>query len=119
MHARLPNFHFSQAGQQLPPRQMAVANHLPPTTFVALLRVRLDPVRDFGLDGPGQHSLGAIPQNRRQDIAALRQWQHIHVCRRILHGGVLLCLVGSWVEIEQITPRVRRLFHLAINNFWL
>src|SRR5205823_9730944 len=83
-------------------------NHLTPTTFITLVGMPLDPVRDFGLDGLSQHPLSAIPQNRRQDITALGQWQHLRVRRRILHGGVLLCLVGSWVEIRtnhtQSTP---------------
>src|SRR5690349_16667954 len=32
-----------------------------------------------------------------------------------VHGGVLQCLVGMWVVLQQ--PRVRRLTHAFIHNF--
>ena len=56
----------------------------------------------FVQDGPGEHVLGAIPQDLRQDVPGLDAgidralWKRIRMAATVCHGGVLLARVGSW-----------------------
>src|SRR6266480_1604698 len=118
MHPRLLDFDRSQSGKDASGWQMAVADHLSMTGMVAKVGMDIDPARYLRFDGLQQKPLGAFPKNLAQCIFALGQWKDSCLYARIVHGGVLLCLVGTWVK-RTLTPRVRRLFHSPINNFWL
>ena len=53
-------------------------------------------VGDFGLDGPREHLTGSLTADLGQDVMAPRQWHDADVGGRLTHGGVLLCLVGTF-----------------------
>jgi len=69
---------------------MAVADHLLSALAVAVSSTLLEPIIDFGLDGLGQHLLGAIAEEFGEDVVAAGQWHNPGIAGRTLHGGVLL-----------------------------
>jgi hypothetical protein len=110
MHPRLLDLDRSHSGKDASGWQVAVADHLPMTGLVAKVGMGIDPTRNLSFHSLDQKSLGTFPENPAQHVAAaFREWQDSCVNARIVHGGVLLCLVGTWVK-RTLTPRVRRLF---------
>lgn len=75
--------------------QVAVAHHLPVPVGVEAVAVPVDPVGDLGLDGRSEELLGARAEDLAQDIFRLGQWPEANLGGRTVHGGVLLCLVGT------------------------
>jgi hypothetical protein len=98
MHPRLLDFDRSHSGKDASGWQVAVADNLPTTGLVAKVGMGIDPARHLRFDGLHQKPLGAFPENLAQRIFALGQWKDSCVNARIVHGGVLLCLVGNWVK---------------------
>src|SRR5260370_10082438 len=110
MPPRLLDFDRPHARENRPAGQMAVGDNLPMTRLVAKVGMSIDPTRNLSFHSLDQKSLGTFPENPAQHVAAaLREWKDSCVNARIVHGGVLLCLVGTWVK-RTLTPRVRRLF---------
>src|SRR5262249_28371541 len=62
--------------------------------------VAVDPVGDFGLDGLGEQLLGALAEEVGEDILGLGQWYDPNLGGRIIHGGVLLCRVGTFGDLR-------------------
>ncbi len=108
MHPRLLHRDGPHARRNAPLGQIAIADHLAMAGGIAAVLVPVHPVADFGLDGLGQQSSSALAEDVRQDIGGLGQWHDPNFVARLLHGGVLLCRVGTLVDSD--TPRVRRLF---------
>src|SRR6516225_4396277 len=108
MDARLLDCDRADAGGDGAFGQVAIADHLAPAGGVATVPVAVDPVGDFGLDGLGEQLLGALAEDISKDILGLGQWHDGRFGGRTMHGGVLLCRVGTLVTFD--TPRVRRLF---------
>jgi len=94
MHARLLDRDLPEARDDLPLRHEAVANHLAAAAGIEL-RMRLDPLGDFRLDGLSEHALGSLAKNARENIVS-RDWQRENGCVNFLHGGVLLVKKGVW-----------------------
>ena len=114
MHAGLLHRDLADARGDGPLGHVAVANHLPLAGRIATVLVPLDSVGDLGLDGLGEQLLRALAENIAQDILGLGQWHDPNIAGRTIHGGVLLCRLGTLVTVD--TPRVRRLLSSAINN---
>ena len=85
------------AGLDAPLGQMAVADHLLPPGLVLEVGVDVDPGGDLGLDGPGEHPPGPLPEDLGEDVPAGGQGHDADVDGRLVHGGVLLGLVGHMV----------------------
>jgi len=86
---------------------VAVADHLATAGSIAAVLVTVDPVGNFGLNGLGEQLLGAQAEDVGEDILGRGQWHDPNLTGRMIHGGVLLCRVGTLVTFD--TPRVRRL----------
>jgi hypothetical protein len=52
---------------------------------------------DLGLDGLGEHPPGPVPEDLGEDVLALGQGDDADLGGRLIHGGVLLGLVGQMV----------------------
>ena len=59
--------------------------------------VVVDPGGDLGLDGLGEHPPGPVPEDLGEDVLAGGQGHDADVGGRLVHGGVLLGLVGHMV----------------------
>ena len=77
--------------------EMAIADHLPAPGVILEVGVGLDPGGGFGLDGLGQQPAGAVPEDLGEDVLAGGQGHDADVGGRLVHGGVLLGLVGQMV----------------------
>ena len=75
---RLPDCDRPDARLDLPLVLVAVANHLAMAVCVTLMRVPLNVVGHLRLNGLGQHSLSALPQNRRQRVMRRVKWDRLH-----------------------------------------
>src|SRR5262249_28534178 len=98
---------WPQAGGNGALGQMAIADDLAAAGGIPAVLVTVDPVGNFGFDGLGEQVLGALAEDVGEDILGLGQWHDPHIDCRLIHGGVLLCRVGTLVTFD--TPRVRRL----------
>src|SRR5262249_29993194 len=96
------------AGGDGPLGQVAVADDLAASGGIAAVLVAVDPVGDLGLDGLGEQLLGALAEEVGEDVLGLGQWHDPRFGGSIDHGGVLLCRVGTLVDLRY--TRVRRLF---------
>jgi hypothetical protein len=76
---------------------VAVADHPPAAGFVLEVGVVSDPGGDLGLDGLGEHLAGALPEDLGEDVLAGGHRHDADVDGRLVHGGVLLGLVGRLV----------------------
>ena len=76
---------------------MAIADHLPPPGLVLEVGVAVDPGGDLGLEVLGEQPAGAVPQELGEDILASGLRHGEDVGGRLVHGGVLLGLVGQLV----------------------
>src|SRR5262245_40845731 len=76
---------------------MAVTDHLLAAGFVLEVGVVSDPGGDLGLDGLGEHLAGAVAEDLGEDVLAGGQGHDADVGGRLVHGGVLLGLVGRMV----------------------
>src|SRR5262249_18244432 len=98
----------AHAGGDGPLGQVAVADDLAASGGIAAVLVAVDPVGDLGLDGLGEQLLGALAEEVGEDVLGLGQWHDPRFGGSIDHGGVLLCRVGTLVDLRY--TRVRRLF---------
>ena len=85
------------AGQDGPLGEVAIAHHLLVPGVILEVGVIVEPGGDLGLDGLGEHPAGAIPEDLGEDVLAGRQGHDADVGGRLVHGGVLLGLVGQMV----------------------
>ena len=85
------------AGLDGPLGEMAVADHLLAPGLVLEVGVVVDPGGDLGLDGLGEHPAGPVPEELGEDVLAGGQGHDADVGGRLIHGGVLLGLVGHMV----------------------
>ena len=85
------------AGLDGPLGEMAVADHLLAPGLVLEVGVVVDPGGDLGLDGLGEHPPGPVPEDLGEDVLAGGQGHDADVGGRLVHGGVLLGLVGHMV----------------------
>src|SRR5262249_32521141 len=74
---------------------MTVADNLAMTRLVANLSMSIDPTSDLGFHGLNQKPLGTFPENPAQHILTFTEWKDSCLNVTIVHGGVLLCLVGT------------------------
>src|SRR5262249_1433622 len=58
----------------------------------------IDPTSDLGFHGLNQKPLGTFPENPAQHILTFTEWKDSCLNVTIVHGGVLLCLVGTRVS---------------------
>jgi len=66
-----------------------------PLFFTPYSFLSIDPTRNLSFHSLDQKSLGTFLENPAQHVAAaLREWKDSWVNARIVHGGVLLCLVA-------------------------
>src|SRR5262249_34398266 len=100
MDARLLDRDRADAGGDGALGQVAVADDLVTADGVAAVPVAVDPVGDFGLDGLGEQLLGALAEEVAADILGLGQWYDPNLGGRIIHGGVLLCRVGTFGDLR-------------------
>src|SRR5262249_58891448 len=77
---------------------MTVADNLAMTRLVANLSMSIDPTSDLGFHGLNQKPLGTFPENPAQHILTFTEWKDSCLNVTIVHGGVLLCLVGTRVS---------------------
>jgi hypothetical protein len=114
--ARLLDGDRPQAGEDVAFGMRAVANDLSVAVAVSDVSMGLDPVGDLGLDRAGEHLASPVSEDLGEDVAAVGQWHGTKIEGRLTHGGVLLCLVGTF-GVGETSPRVRRLtFHLYPRN---
>ena len=91
---RLPDLDLAEAGLDGPLGEVAVADDLASPGLVPVMGVGVDPGGDLGLDGLGQEPPGPVPEDLGQHVRPLRQGHDADVDGRLVHGGVLLGLVG-------------------------
>jgi hypothetical protein len=77
--------------------EVAVADHLAASGLIPEVGAGVDPGGDLGLDGLGEHASRPVAEDLGKDILALGQGHDPDVGGRLLHGGVLLGLVGQRV----------------------
>ena len=97
MDPRLPDLDLSEAGLDGPLGQVAVADDLAVPGGVHEVVVGVDSGGDLGLDGPGQHPPGPVPEEVGEDVLAGGRGHDAGLGSRLAHGGVLLGLVGLMV----------------------
>lgn len=85
---------LAEAGLDGPLGEVAVADDLAASFPVLESGMGVDPGGDLGLDGLGQHPAGTVPEDLGDDVLALGQGNDTDVGGRLVHGGVLLGLVG-------------------------
>jgi hypothetical protein len=88
---------LADAGLDGPLGEVAVADDLPPPGVILEVGVGVDPGGDLGLDGPGEHPAGPVAEDLGEDVLAGGQGHDADVGGRLVHGGVLLGLVGHMV----------------------
>jgi hypothetical protein len=86
VHSRLLDDQLAQARDDLPLREIAVADHLAAPPLIGDLLVLLDPLGDLRLNGLREHFLSSLPQNLLERIP--RPWQTNRRSANFLHGGV-------------------------------
>ena len=86
-----------EAGLDGPLGEVAVADDLAAPGVVLEVGVGVDPGGDLGLDGLGQEPPGPVPEEVGEDVLAGCQGHDPDLGCRLIHGGVLLGLVGLGV----------------------
>jgi hypothetical protein len=116
------DFDPSRPGENLSPRQVAVADHQSAARLVAAMLVRFNERVDFGVDGGLKHPSGAFSDNLVQRAALVKlfakrdnlrvelvvYWNLSSVCRSLRHG-VSLCPTWAAELVVQLS-RIRHLF---------
>ena len=102
-NARLLNVDRPEAGEDVTFGMKAVADNLSATGGVGYVGMSVDPIGDLSLDGSGEHITCSLAENFAKDVMAVGQWHDADIGGRLIHGGVLLCCVGTF-DVGQTSP---------------
>ena len=94
MYARLHHLDRAHARENLPRRQMTVADDLPVAMLIGDVRVGVDVAGDLGLDGLGEHPLRAFTQNLRHHVSG--RWKSQRRVVTVNHRWRPLARVGPF-----------------------
>src|SRR5262249_33817917 len=78
--------------------QVAVADDPATAARIPAVLVAFEPVSDFGVDSLSEEFLGTLAEDVGEGVLGLGQWHDPDISRRKVHGGVLLCRVGTFGE---------------------
>src|SRR5262249_47632214 len=78
--------------------QVAVADDLAAAVGIAAVLVAFEPVSDFGVDSLSEEFLGTLAEDVGEGVLGLGQGHDPDISRKKVHGGVLLCRVGTFGE---------------------
>jgi hypothetical protein len=103
-----------------PLRQMAVVDHMLPPRVILEVGVTGDPGGDLGLNGLGEQPVGAVAKDLGENVLAGGQRHDVEVGGRLVHGGVLLGLVGQMVCLKPLHHQgYPDALQTPVHDFWL